>query len=269
MIIAIEGTDASGKKTQSERLAAALTSPETGQAVIMSFPRYEGPFGDIILRSLHKESVMYRRPKEVDEDVTPAYAYDAKDDAVAMRGLFALDQYEGAAEIRRLHKQEITVILDRYWPSNVCYGAEDGFDPDVLQNVSSSLPQADIYFFIDVSVEEGARRRPKARDRYEKDKDKLKRIRQRYLDMWWLESQGNVTLNADGTVFFRKPLWVIINGEQEQEQVTDQMLSWVSLLQHTPSRREDPVVERSLGELDPHVAEDLRRQIEERVQQKR
>jgi len=267
MIIAIEGTDASGKKTLSELLAAALSSPETGEATIMSFPRYDGPFGKEILRCLQKESVMYRR-QQVEEGVAPVYAYDAKDDAVALRGLFALDHYEGAAEIRRLHGLEMTVILDRYWPSNVCYGAEDGFDPEILQNVSSFLPEADVYFFIDVSVEESARRRPQARDRYEKDKEKMKRIRQRYLDLWWLEGRGNVTLSGDD-IFFTKPLWVTINGEQEREKIVEQMLTWVRLVQHVPVRKDIQVVERSLNELDPHIAEDLRKQTEERVKRKR
>lgn len=267
-LVCIEGTDASGKATQSKELAAALSTPETGQAVIMSFPRYDGPFGDVILRSLRKESVMYRANRPSDDTPGLSYSYSAEDDMAALRGLFALDQYEGAAEIRRLTSCGITVILDRYWPSNVCYGAEDGFDSGVLRNVSSSLPVPDIFFFIDVSVEEAARRRPQARDRYEKDKAKLARVRQRYLDMWWLEGRDGVTLNNGDTVFFTKPLWIVIDGEQPKEKITEQMLNWVKLVQHVPVRQEVSIVERHLNELDPHVAETLRNQIEERVKRK-
>jgi dTMP kinase len=268
MIIVIEGPDAAGKKTQSLKLAEALNTPETGESVVMSFPRYDGPFGDIILRCLKKESVMYSRVPDVDGGSVSEYAYCLRDDTTALRGLFTLDQYEGAAEIRRLHELEMIVILDRYWPSNVCYGAEDGFNEDILKNVSSSLPAADVYFFIDVSVEEATRRRPEARDRYERDKPKLARVRQRYLDLWWLEQ--NHSFPADGRgIFYTKPLWIVINGEQEATKITEQMLCWVRLLQHVPVRREAPIFERSLDELDPHVAENLRNQIEERVKQKR
>lgn len=267
LIICVEGTDASGKATQSKALAEALSTPETGKATLMSFPRYDGPFGDVILRSLRKESVVYSKDPSVGE-LTAPYVYNADDDAASLRGLFALDQYEGAAEIRRLSACGITVVLDRYWPSNVCYGAEDGFDSNILRNVSSSLPAADIFFFIDVSVEEAARRRPQARDRYEKDKAKLARVRQRYLDMWWLEGHNGVTLTNNDSVFFTRPLWVVINGEQPKEKITEQMLSWVKLVQHAPVRHEVSMVEHRLDELDAHVAETLRNQIEERVQQK-
>jgi|WetSurMetagenome_2_1015567.scaffolds.fasta_scaffold22252_7 dTMP kinase len=264
-LIVIEGGDAAGKKTQSGLLEKALES--CCSVEVMSFPRYEGPFGDVILRFLHKDSVVYRRQPSEDEKST--YAYDQADDLVALRGLFALDQYEAAAEIKHLLSSGNTVILDRYWPSNVCYGVEDGFDMGNLLNISSSLPEADVYFYIDVSVEEATRRRPQARDRYERDKEKLARIRDRYLEMWRDQGRGSLTMLDNGTVFFSKPLWVTIDGHQETEKITEQMVSWVELLRRTPVRRDTPIMERNLAELGPTIAENLRNQIEERVKRRR
>jgi thymidylate kinase len=67
MIIAIEGGDASGKKTQSQTLAKYYGDEGT----CLSFPRYDGPFGDLILRSLKRESVMYRRRPSEDDSGAP------------------------------------------------------------------------------------------------------------------------------------------------------------------------------------------------------
>jgi thymidylate kinase len=144
-----------------------------------------------------------------------------------LRGLFTLDQYEAAPLIRKSDAAGKVVVLDRYWPSNTCYGAEDGFDPEVLTSLSSSLPEADIYFYIDVTVEEAAKRRPVPRDRYEKDKAKLERVRKRYIDLWHKNMKPDF---AGERLFIKGPLWVMIDGHQEPDAITAQMISWISLV---------------------------------------
>lgn len=262
MIIAIEGCDASGKKTQSKALAAGLGNARTA---VLSFPRYDGPFGDIILRCLHRESVMYRADKT---SAIPEYKYNAEDDAAALRGLFALDQYAAADEIKWLHEAGHVVILDRYWPSNVCYGVEDGFDMGVLRSISSSLPQADIYFYIDVSIEEAAKRRPIPRDRYERDKEKLARVRDRYLDLWKVEGKGGVGMLGD-SVSLTPPLWIVIDGHQKQEEVTEQMLGWVRLFTTVSAAREQRALYRYLPEWGPAVQEAVKDHLTRCTKQKR
>jgi hypothetical protein len=58
---------------------------------------------------------------------------------------------------------------------------------------------------LDISVEEATKRRPEARDRYERDKEKLKHIRDRYLYMWSVMGAG-----------MAKGIWVVLNAEKSE-----------------------------------------------------
>jgi thymidylate kinase len=125
-----------------------------------------------------------------------------------------MDKYDAASEIQAFDRKGIHVILDRYWPSACCYGADDGLDFRSMIRINSRLPPADLNILLDISVEEATRRRPEARDRYERDKEKLKHIRGRYLHMWEVMGVG-----------IDKWSWVVLNGEKDATEITRQILA--------------------------------------------
>jgi len=127
-----------------------------------------------------------------------------------------MDKYDAASELIALDRKGQFVILDRYWPSACCYGADDGLDFGSMLRINSCLPPADLYVLLDISVEKAAGRRPKARDRYERDKEKLARIRDRYLYMWDLMVNRNVA----GSI------WVVLNGHCEAKEITQRIVGY-------------------------------------------
>jgi len=204
MIIAVEGLDASGKNTQTRTLEKLLHPSQR-----ISFPRYEGPFGQVIKKHLMEKVALFER----DSSAIPQWER-SPDDAAAFQALMTMDKYDAASEIKALDRKGIHVILDRYWPSACCYGADDGLDFSSMIRINSCLPQANLNILLDISVEEATRRRPEARDRYERDKEKLKHIRGRYLHMW-----GVMGVGAE------KRAWVVLNGEKDAIEITRQILA--------------------------------------------
>lgn len=159
MLYAIEGIDASGKKTQAEMLAAKLGP----QASYWAFPQYRTRSGRIIGQLL-------RREIEVTSD-------DPLVTATVLQAMFTLNRYE-ALELLDMHrsKLEIDLILDRYLTSGLVYGQADGLPLRWLLDIHSGLPPADLWIFIDIPIEESFRRRPERRDKYEKDSALLTKV---------------------------------------------------------------------------------------------
>jgi thymidylate kinase len=171
----------------------------------MSFPRYDGPFGPPILAHLKEEILL------VQKDAAGVYQRSPSD-AVAFQAMMTMDKYDAASEIRALDRRGQYVVLDRYWPSACCYGADDGLDFHSMVRINSCLPPADLYVLLDIPSEMAAERRPTARDRYERDKEKLKRVRDRYLYMWDLMGQGNMSQ------------WMLLNGQSSPAHITDKII---------------------------------------------
>lgn len=204
MIIVLEGLDASGKNTQAQRLA------EHFNGTVYSFPRYEGPVGPAIRRHLHgthalmtKDGSDYRR---------------SDDDAIALQSLFFLDRFLIANEIEERSVFGETIILDRWWQSSATYGVDDGLKLDDMLTVGGMLPSALVNILIDIPVEVMKARRPVARDRYERDEEKLKRIRHRYIDLW--------SLYDDNLSF---GYWRAVDGTKDVEEVYKSILDAVDL----------------------------------------
>jgi thymidylate kinase len=220
MIIAVEGLDASGKNTQTRALEKLLHPSQR-----ISFPRYDGPFGQVIKKHLMEQVALCEKsshtyPEQEKWERSP-------DDAAAFQALMTMDKYDAASEIRALDRKGVHVILDRYWPSACCYGADDGLDFSSMIRINSCLPQADLNILLDISVEEATRRRPEARDRYERDKKKLKHIRDRYLHMWEVMGVG---IEKTGSI-----PWVVLNGEQDAAEITRQILAGIDTILENPN----------------------------------
>ena len=110
-LIVIEGTDCSGKETQTKRLIAYLQ--EKGEKVInYSFPMYDTPTGKIIGGPfLGKEYICEgwfpEKAPNVDAKVASLY--------------YAADRYYNIDKINSKLEEGYTVILDRYIESNMAH----------------------------------------------------------------------------------------------------------------------------------------------------
>lgn len=173
MIIAIEGGDACGKATQSKILAERL------HATHFSFPDYKTPAGRAILSNLKTEwgAIWVNDPDNWS-------AENKHTNALVLQSLMLTNRMERGADLRAAARSG-NVVLDRYDASAIVYGTLDGLDPTWLRETNRQLPvRPDLYLLLDAPVDEGFRRRPERRDRYEKDRPFLERVREGYLRLF-------------------------------------------------------------------------------------
>ncbi|HXL50647.1 MAG TPA: hypothetical protein VN949_02410, partial [Candidatus Limnocylindrales bacterium] len=103
-IIALEGIDQSGKRTQTRLLAEELERKGARVGTI-SFPIYRSPSGRQIQRFL---------------------AGKQEYPATALHMLYSLNRWENQELITNLTEKSDFVIADRYYPSNLAYGVSRG-----------------------------------------------------------------------------------------------------------------------------------------------
>lgn len=209
MIVALEGIDASGKQTQvrllKERLAPHFVEVET-----LDFPHYQGVAGGLVGRILKGETVV-----ATNDQLVPALRHDhlpgldlprlhleklmaswSHDKALIIQSAMLADRIEHVGLLKTFVDDNRLLILDRYYLSGLVYGQADGLSLEWLERIHEVLPTADVFFFLDISVEESVRRRPDRRDYYEKNLTKLKKVRDLYLEM--VTSRDEV-VRIDGT----------------------------------------------------------------------
>lgn len=165
MIVVVEGGDACGKNTLCQSLR------EWGKDVFKevwtySFPQYTQPFGQIIKEWL--------------------YTGKAKEDPLAFQAMMTVDRYSVATEIGYRGKEVDTlVIIDRWWQSSYVYGVAQDLDPNLINWISSRLPQGHLNLLLDLPVSIASERRPEKRDTYEKDFGLMQRVEWGYRTLWY------------------------------------------------------------------------------------
>ncbi|HEV3059672.1 MAG TPA: hypothetical protein VGY48_15585 [Vicinamibacterales bacterium] len=213
-IVVIEGLDASGKNTNAQLLKTRFEALGR-EAVIFSFPRYDTPVGRAIKRHLKGETLLAEvvDKRSLGPEVmkyTPAWGFvgaPAAEDAMVFQSLMLADKYDALAEIQIHLAAHRVVICDRWWQSALAFGATDGLDEKWLHRIHSGLPNhlgsasvLDINIFIDVPEAEALRRRPEARDRYEKNRELQTRVRENYKRLWTNAGAGYATVDGVGTL---------------------------------------------------------------------
>ena len=158
MIIAIEGGDQAGKKTQSQLLVNKLNSTKL-KTKLFSFPDYTTPIG--------KEISSYLEGK-------------VKLDPKIIHCLLAANRYEKLAEINDAIEKNSVLVMNRYYQSNWVYGLVNGLKLDWLEKLDSDLPKADLVILLDVSQQESFKRKKTNRDKFEKNKAFYKKIAETY-----------------------------------------------------------------------------------------
>jgi len=203
MLIVIEGGDAAGKMTQSTRLAECLK----GQR--FAFPNYDSPTGRLILGHLKKDWACRAVAGEPIEG-----------DNLVFQCLQTVNRLEVVSRIKKALDAG-PVVCDRYWQSAVIYGTLDGLDSDWLSAVQRDpMPEADINILIDLPIEEGFKRRPERRDRYEVNREFMERVRAEYLRLWAPNAPvGYFDANETFESFNSGKKWFVVNGRYPAERV--------------------------------------------------
>lgn len=158
LLIAIEGIDQSGKRTQARLLRNALRQKglRTGS---LSFPDYSTPIGREI-----KAFLMGRR----------------KYDLHVRHMLYAVNKWERLEKIQKLLVKNTAVIVDRYVASNLAYGIANGLERSWLHTLEKDLPQPSLTIVLDISPDESVKRKRLQRDLHEKNIGFLSRVRECY-----------------------------------------------------------------------------------------
>ena len=147
--IVLEGIDGSGKRTQLELLTGALDELHIAHERI-SFPRYDGFFGNLVARFLNGE---FGTLDSVDAHLSSL--------------LYACDRFEAKPKIEAILASGKMLIADRYIASNLAHqGARvenDKRDPFLrwltkLEYEIYSLPKEDAIVYLRVPATEAYRR---------------------------------------------------------------------------------------------------------------
>ena len=175
MLIAIEGTDGSGKHTQAKLLSEFIEKHE-GDCKLISFPNYESKGCEPVK--------MYLAGEFGDSGCLDAYQANA---------LYAVDRLCTMQAYKDYIKNGGNIVFDRYTQSTMLHQAAlindederdeflsyvDNFEFNVLK-----LPRPDVVIFLDVPVEiskkladaRGAYKSGQKKDIYEEDVEHLKR----------------------------------------------------------------------------------------------
>lgn len=184
-IIVIEGTDCSGKETQSKMLEKRLK--KMGKKCIkFSFPMYETPTGKIIKENYlgkneAKRSIFEEGAVNVDPHVICLY--------------YAADRKYNMSKIEEYLKDDYYVILDRYTTSNLAYQGSKIKDKDERFNMYQwidkleywllQLPKPDKTIFLHVPYEYSLELMNKREelDEIEKLKAPLQSAEEAYLEL--------------------------------------------------------------------------------------
>jgi len=173
-LIVIEGTDCSGKETQSKMLVERLNK-EGIKAVRLSFPMYDSPTGKIIGACyLGKEEMCNEILNSNINGLFPEGA--ASVDPITASLLYAADRRYNLPVIEKAMEENDIVVLDRYTYSNMAHQAgkienssERTFMFQILEHLEFNvckLPRADKVIFLyvpcDKAVELRKNRKEKA-----------------------------------------------------------------------------------------------------------
>ena len=114
MIIAIEGSDQAGKKTQTAMLAKALKSQKI-KTTVFDFPDYSTVIGKEIDAYLHGKR---KFPPEI------------------IHYLYAANRWEKVEEIKKSATKNSILIMNRYYHSNIVYGIANGLKEKWLESLA-------------------------------------------------------------------------------------------------------------------------------------
>jgi dTMP kinase len=175
-LVAIEGIDQAGKRTQSRLLTEHLGGKGL-RAKTLDFPDYNSWSGRLIKNYLEgKRSLQF-----------PALCM-----------LYSLNRWEHFHDLTELIEDNDFVVANRYTPSALAYGVAGGLDLNWLRNLDNGLPEPHDVIVIDVPVAASLARKTTRRDVYESDTRYLVVVRRTYRRL--SSKLGWQVINGTGTV---------------------------------------------------------------------
>lgn len=180
-IIVFEGIDKAGKTTQAKLLEKKLGS----KCVRIDFPDYSTPVG-----------------KEIKQFLDGKRNYP---DEVKMM-LLSANRWEKKGEIEKMVSKGTTVIMNRYYQSNLVYGISKGLKLDWLLSLDKGMPKADLVIVIDIRPKTLVSRSKNVVDTFEKDLELIRRVKKNY------------------RILANKFNWRIVEGEKSVDEVHGQVL---------------------------------------------
>ena len=156
-IIVIEGIDKAGKTTQANLLLKKLKGKKY---VKFDFPDYSTPVGIEIKQFLDGKR-------------------DYSDEVKMM--LLSANRWEKKSEIESIIGKGTTIIMNRYYQSNLAYGISKGLKLKWLLALDEGLPKADLVVVIDIKTNTLVERsRNDITDTFEEDLDLIRNVRRNY-----------------------------------------------------------------------------------------
>ena len=184
-IIVIEGTDSSGKETQTKLLEERLIS-EGKKCIHFSFPMYNTPTGKIIGEA-------YLGKSDMGNSLFEEGAINVDPKVVCL--YYAADRKYNMPDILKYLADDYYVLLDRYTTSNLAYqgskieDSEERFNMyqwiDKLEYWLLQLPKPDktIFLHVPYKFSKELKKNREITDEYEKTEDYLKKAEQAYIEL--------------------------------------------------------------------------------------
>jgi len=173
MLIAFEGIDGSGKATQARMLHQRLNGSE-----LFSFPTYDtSVFGPHVRRYLRGE-----------------FGELGQNDPFLVAMLYAINRYEALPDLQAALAGGLTVICDRYVPSNIAHQAANEpvdsraaliYRIEQTEYEIFGLPRPDLVILLDLTAEASYRRthtRDDTKDLHQDSLSYMARVRDVYLE---------------------------------------------------------------------------------------
>ena len=184
-IIVIEGTDSSGKETQTKLLEKKLK--EKGKKCIhFAFPMYDTPTGKIIGGS-------YLGKTDIGNSFFGEGAINVDPKVICL--YYAADRKYNMPKIEKYLKEDYYVLLDRYTTSNLAHQGSKIKDKDERFNMYQwidkleywllKLPKPDKTIFLHVPYEYGEelRKSRNVSDEHERSETHLKQAEEAYIEL--------------------------------------------------------------------------------------
>lgn len=194
MFIVIEGIDGAGCETQGIKVREALEQKKI-QTSFIKFPHYDTPVGKMIKDFLYMNQKMSNYEQFL---------------------LYTLQFIFDSPDIEKESKKGL-ILADRYFSSTLCYQVLEGFSEEFALSYAQQfkIAKPDMVFFLDVQPETAIKWKygeQKVKNFREKDHEFIKKTYVKYNDL------------VNRQVWTK---WVRINGEQEKEKVTQEILSYL------------------------------------------
>jgi dTMP kinase len=193
-IIVLEGLDKSGKTTQAHLLHDYLNDKNPDQTVLFSFPDYSTKIGKQI-RSFLDGKVQYN--------------------AETKHMLLSANKWEKKENILESLRSKKTIILNRYYQSNLAYGLANGLDFEWLSILDKGMPKEDVTIVLDISPRVSYLRSIANNfvlDDFEKNREFLDAVRTNYLKLAKAFNWNVLHSDNSNDIIFRSILDLI--GEQ-------------------------------------------------------